>query len=330
MMFNSRVVPALAGLMIGLMSITTQAALVAKPGYQSETLYSSAGTFTTIGGLDHHQEMLYFGQSTEIKSLDLSDNGDAVVGTIPANVGNALVTVYPADGKVYTAYGTSYDPPSPHKMGYFDGSGSYVHQLDMDGIYDAAVNGDGDVFIVANPDVDDDDVADGSRIYRYDWSTGAATEVANIGGYSSGLAFDASGNLYYSVYGAGQVVKFTAAEVATGGLDLGDADTVLTVSSPGFLAFDDQDNLFASYLDASWATHIALYDPTTGNQLAVVADGGGKMAWADGTLYTIDTDWSAFASTIEAITPVPEPTSLMLLAVAGAIALALPHRRARP
>jgi len=297
------------------------AAFVAATGYQAEELYTSAGSFTTVGGLSHRGGFLYFGQSTAINSLDLTDNSVTTEGTVPSNTGNSLVTVNPDSGTVYTAHGTSYSDPYPHKMGYFD-AGVFQEQLAMDGIYDAAVNGAGELFIAANP------ANTGARIYRYNWADGSTTEVANLGGPSGGLTFDPDNNLYCSAYNEGKVLTFTAAQVGTGGLTRANATTALDLDQPGYLAFSDDGNLFASYLDASWNNHVGLFDVTTNQKLADVADGGGKMAWANGTLYTVDTDWIAYASTIQAVSAVPEPSSALLLAI-GATALVPFGRRVR-
>ena len=305
-------------------AVPVSAAFTPAPGYEAVELYSSAGTYMTCGGLSLYDGVLYFGQFNQIKSLDLATGVDAVVGPLPSNAGNSLVEVNPADGSVYTAYGTSYSKPYIHEMGPVD-AGGFTEQLAMGGIYDAAVNSVGELFISANPDVDGDDEPDGSRILRYDWSSGATTEIANIGGSTSGLAFDADDNLYYSAYDANQVVKFTSAQVAAGGLTIADAAASLDLAGPGFLAFDDAGNLFATNLDAFWTTHVGLYDFAAGAKIADVAVGGGKLVVSGDTLYTIDTDWGAYASTIQAVTAVPEPGTVLLLLL-GATAVFIGRR----
>ncbi|MBN2216831.1 MAG: PEP-CTERM sorting domain-containing protein [Pirellulales bacterium] len=306
-------------LCLGLVVAATPAdGLTVHSGYQATQLYSSAGTFTVIGGLDCHDGELYFGQSTEINSLDLSDLTSTKVGDVSSIAGNSFVTVKPDTGVVYTSYGTSYDFPYPYTAGYLDTSGAFVAQLNMDGIYDAAVNSVGQLFIVANPG------ADGSFIYEYDWSNGSTRTVANVGGWSGGLAFDADDNLYYAA-DTGRVVRFDAADVAAGDLTMADAATALELASPGYLAFDDDGNLFATNYDGG--TKLNLYDLDTQTKIADVADGGGKMVWTNGVLYTIDTTWGMDSfSTIEAITAVPEPGTLALLAMLGVM---LVGRRAR-
>ena len=177
-------------------STNVMASFSPAPGYTATELYSSAAAYTTIGGLDLDAGKLYFGQYADIKSLELSDNSTQTVGTVPSNAGNSLVVRN--DGTTYTAYGTSYNSPYPYEMGYIDADGDYVNQLDEDGIYDCAVNSGGECYIVVNPD------ALGSKIFKYDWSDGSTVEIADIGGYSGGAAFDSLGNLYY----AEQTVKW--------------------------------------------------------------------------------------------------------------------------
>ena len=273
------------------------------PGYTAAELYSSAGTFTTIAGLDLDSGKLYFGQSTDIKSLDLSNNSTAVVGTVPSNTGNALVVRN--GGTTWTSYGTSFSSPYPYKMGYIDSGGNYVNQLDEDGIYDVAVNSNGDCYIVASPG------ASGSKIFAYDWSDGSTTEIADIGGYSGGLAFDSADNLYYAEQTNGTILKFTPTEVAAGGLVIADADVVLNITA-GYIGFDTADDLFAT---TGWGATFSKYDLSTQSKIQDIAFGGIGQFIVDGDdIYLVDTDWGVYASTVQHV--VPEPGTLVLLLTA--------------
>ncbi len=267
------------------------------PGYTATELYSSAGTYTTIGGLDIDAGKLYFGQYTDIKSLDLSDNSTQTVGTVPANAGNCLVARN--SGTTYTSYGTSYSFPYPYKMGYIDANGDYVNQLDEDGIYDCAVNSSGECYIVANPD------ALGSKIFKYNWSDGSTTEIADIGGYSGGVAFDSLDNLYYAEQTNGEILMFTAGEVAAGGLTVDDGIPVLDITA-GYIGFDADDNFYAT---TDWGATLARYNLDSQSKVEDIAYGGIGQFIVDGdNIYAIDTDWYAYANTIQQI----KPTSLTL------------------
>lgn len=274
------------------------------PGYTATELYSSAGTYTTIGGLDLDAGSLYFGQYTDIKSLNLSDNSTQTIGTIPSNAGNSLVVRN--SGTTYTSYGTSYSFPYPYKMGYIDSGGNYVNQLDEDGIYDCAVNSSGECYIVANPD------ALGSKIFGYDWSDGNIIEIVDIGGYSGGIAFDSLGNLYYAEQTNGEILKFAADELALGGLTIDDGISVLDITA-GYISFDCDDNFYAT---TDWGATFAMYDLSTQSLVEEIAYGGIGQFIVDGDdIYLVDTDWGAYASTIQHV--VPEPTSVALLGLGG-------------
>ncbi len=295
------------------------AAFSTASGYSSTELHSTAGTFTTIGGLDLDAGSLYFGNYTEIKSLDLSDNSVTTEGTVPSNAGNTLVVR--SAGVTYTAFGTSYNSPYPHKMGYIDGGGIYVNQLDEDGIYDAAVNSSGDCYLIANPG------ALGSKIFKYDFSTGATLEIADIGGYSGGLAFDIDDNLYYADQGDdgrdASILKFTSAQLAAGGLVADDGDSVLDLAA-GYIGLDDDGDFYATRYLPDFTVAFSKYDLLTGLKIEDIAFGGiGQFVFNGDTIYAIDTDWGAYASTIQQI--VPEPATITLLGLAG---LWLRRRRA--
>jgi hypothetical protein len=295
-------------LMTLMLNNTVFAVFSTATGYSSTELFSSTGTYTTCGGLDIDSGSLYFGNYSEIKSLNLSDNSVSTVGSIGGNAGNALVVRH--SNLTYTAYGTSYDEPYPYKMGYIDGEGTYNNQLDEDGIYDAAVSPNGDCYIVANPD------ALGSQIFKYDWTTGATTLIADIGGSSGGLAFDDAGNLYYADQGEGErdasILKFTAMEVAAGSLDASDADSFFDIAA-GYIVLDDDGVLYAT---TGWGATLAKYDFSTESMIEEIAYGSiGKLMLDGDYIYAIDTDWGSYSSTIQRI--VPEPATIILLGLSG-------------
>lgn len=211
------------------------------------------------------------------------------------------------------------------------GGGTFVGQTaTVDGVYDSARDASGNLFLSANDDVDGDNLADGSRIYLYDQASGGVTEVANLGGFSGGLALASNGDLYYSAYEDNKIASFSAAQVGAvlaGGasLTLSDAASEIVLAGPGFLAFDSADQLYASHLDASWATHLVALDAD--GSTTSIADGGGKLVVDGDTLYTIDTDWNAYASDIYAVKAIPEPGTITLVLMSGAGLLVFRKRR---
>ncbi|MFA7485586.1 MAG: hypothetical protein WCZ89_06145, partial [Phycisphaerae bacterium] len=180
-------------------------------GYAVENLYDTSGTYTAIGGLALDDGKLYFGNWTEIKSLDLAGGGVVSEGTIGENMDIAFVAR--SSGATYTAFSTTLNSPYPYKFGYIDSSGSFVQKFIQDGIYDAAVNSQGELYIAANPN------ARGSKIFRYDLAADCLVEIADIGGYTGGLAFDSQDNLYYADQGiynqrSGSILKFTPEQIS--------------------------------------------------------------------------------------------------------------------
>ena len=286
------------------------AAFSTAPGYTAEELYIS---YTVIGGLALDAEKLYFGQDTNVVCLDLNSNTVQSVGTLPWNID--IPVVARNNGITYASYGDSYDWPYLYHMGFFDESTSYINQLDEDGIFDYAINSSGQCYIVANPD------AAGSKIFRYNWDDGNITEIADIGGYQGGLAFDSDGNLYYADQGDGEMVggewvvirspgilKFTAAQAAAGGLTADDAEVVLSITA-GYIGFDADDNFYAT---TGWGATLAVYELDSQSKIEDVAYGGiGKFIIDRYTMYAIDTDWFAYAGTIQQIA-LPQPPPLVL------------------
>lgn len=290
------------------------AAFTIEQGYTVKNLYDTSGTNTAIGGLALDDGKLYFGNWTEIKSLDLAAGSIVSQGTI----GNSSDIAFVArnGGVTYTAFSTTSNSPYPYNFGYIDSSGLFVQKFIQHGIYDAAVNSQGELYITANPDVL------GSKIFKYDLVNDCLLEIADIGGYSGGIAFDSFDNLYYADQGiynqrSSSILKFTAEQISEGGLFVSDAQSVLNITAR-FLIFDEMDNLFAT---TGYGTSLAKYDVNLGVKIDDIASTSrlefiGKLVFQDDCLYTFTTDYANYFSTVRQIT-IPEPATILLLGLAG-------------
>ncbi|MBN1456672.1 MAG: PEP-CTERM sorting domain-containing protein [Sedimentisphaerales bacterium] len=289
---------------IVLVSGSAMAAFSTAAGYDSTALYTGSGMSPIIGGLDHDNGNLYFGQGTDLMSLDLSDNSLQPSGILSGAVTNSLVARY--NGTTYTSYATTYDEPYPYKMGYIDGSGNYQNQWNQDGIYDIAISPTGTGYIAANP------AFGGSKIFEYDLSTGYATEVASIGGYAGGITFDSAGNLYYASQTGSGILKFSVD--GFGVLDMSTYDIVLDIAA-GYIGFDDDGNFYAT---TDWGGTFSVFDLNLGTKITDIAFGGiGQFVIDDESIYLLDTDWGLWATTVYEVTAVPEPATIILLGLGG-------------
>jgi len=299
--------------MVLISATAAHAAFSTADGYMSRKLYDSAGTYTLLGGLALDDGALYFGQGTDILTLDLDSASVATVGTVASNVGNALVERH--DGVTYTAFGTSLNSPYPHEMGYLDTGGAFVGQSMIDSLFDAAVSPSGECYIVAAPG------GGGSQVLRYDWATGGMTLVADVGGSSGGVTFDEDGNLYYADQGIFEVrdaavLKYTPQQLTAGNLTAADGEAVLDIAA-GYMGFDEQGGFYAT---TGWGAALSCYDLAVGEKVCDVAFGGvGQFVWDGDVLYALSSDYGTWSTSVQAIT-VPEPTSVALLVGAGLLA----------
>ncbi len=118
----------------------------------------------------------------------------------------------------------------------------------------------GDIFAAVNS----------GNINRYD-STGTFLETLNIGssGYTTGMAFDASGNLYATGFSASRVAKFD-----TNGTLLNSNYLTTGLSTPESIVFDNSGNIYVGNLGSG----IQKYD-MSGNYVGNVI--GNRVDWFD-------------------------------------------------
>lgn len=264
-------------------------------------VYSSDGTYTTLEGLCAESNSLYFGNLTAVKKADMFSGTITNAGTLPSNAGIAFVQR--KNGITYTAYGTSYSLPYPYKLGYIGTDSLYTNVLDEDGIFDAAVNSRGEMYIVANPD------AAGAKIMRFVPGSTTLVEVVSAGGASGGIAVDADDNVYYAYQAPdfinGQIWRFSDAQVQSGNLTAVDAHIVNNVKA-GYLTFDIHGDLYAT---RSHLSSVERFNPVSGESLGVVGYDPhndwqiGKIAYnsADFRVYALYTDWTAYYSDLYSI-----------------------------
>ena len=294
-------------LLLSALSCNTFADFSTATGFGSGTIYSPDAS---MGGITYDDGSLYVGQTTNIVTVDLSDNSSQVTGILPNAVTNAMISRY--NGTTYTAYAdiSGYSSPHPYMMGYIDGSGVYQNQLDENGIWDMAINSAGDAYIVADPTGSGQ-----SQIFEYDLGTGATTLAATVGGYAGGLAFDSEGNLYYAEQTNGSILKFSVSGL--GILDMSSSASVLGVYA-GFIGFDKNDNFYAT---TGYGASFSQYDLSLGTKVvdiasASIGSGINQFAFNGDSIYMLYTDWSV-GSTVYEVSAVPEPATMLLMTVGG-------------
>lgn len=306
----------MAGLLVAVVHPALQGQSVGL-GYTADVLFSNVndGTYTQYEGLAVHDGTLYVGNFRQVMQYQVSTG---TLSRYSANRGvpgnNGINFVAYANDQVYLSYYISYASPYPSAFGSVSAGGSFAKVGDVQGHYDAAVAPNGDFYYVANPDVDGDSYGDGSRIYRFSTSTLESVEVAYVGGASGGLTFDAAGNLYYSAFDAGTVIRYTEAQLAQGALGLADADFSFAVAGPGKLALAGANELLVGVTDAdTFEQSILRYDLSTGSLLGTLFSGEGQylqFAHDGGTTYVISQSWDFggdYGSTVYAVTAlVPE------------------------
>jgi len=291
-------------------------AALAGTGYEIEVLASNVNdySFTQFEGLDYHNGALYTGNFRTVKRYDLATGAFTTFGDVPGNNGFSHVTYF--DGGVYAAHFSSYSPPFPYSLGKVEAGSSFTETLTLGGVFDAAVSPGGTFYFTANPDFNNDDQGDGTRIFSLDLTTKSAVEVAFVGGASGGLTFDANGNLFYANFDGDNVLRFSASQLAVGGLNSGDASVALTVENPGYLDFDPQGNLLVSQLDGTtFEQGVYRYDLATGTLLDTVVTDVHGFTQVGETTYAIHQSWDFsgdYGSELLAITPVPESGHMAL------------------
>ncbi|HMP73388.1 MAG TPA: FG-GAP-like repeat-containing protein [Kiritimatiellia bacterium] len=296
-----RFVPMAWMLAVALNASPATAGFLPARGSSTETLASTEGTFTLIEGLHLDGGFLYYGQGRSIQRLNLGSLAAATAGSLPVNASIGGIAV--ASGRLVAGFGTSFNFPFPSRIGFIDGGGSFVDQAGTDGLYDMAVDPvSGALYVVINPG------AAGTQISRYDPVAGSFQPVIAIGGFSGGIAFDASGHLFVAEQFPARVLRFSPAALAGGGLTAADG-AVVVEAQVSYMTFDTRGRL---YTVRGFGNELVVTDPATGEDLRTAAIdeatgfGIGKIVWDPlvNSLYVAYADFGQFFSRlIELVAP---------------------------
>ncbi len=268
--------------------LPASAALVPGVGYSATPRYITA-PWDHLGGLEVVSNEAYTVTGTNVLRLSLATtNAPAVFGATPApSVGASYVAM--RAGAIHLAYVEKYGFTEPYRYGRVAGGTFELHGT-LAGIYDGAVDNDGNLYVLAYPD----DFA-GSRVYRYDPASTSLVQVIFVGGYSGGIAFDHAGRLHVAEQDHGEILRFTPGQLAGGNLTAQDGQVVARVLA-SYLCFDHHDRLYAV---SGYGNEIGLYDPVTTNKLRTIAIdnasgyGIGWIKWNRDrrSLYAVYTDY---------------------------------------
>jgi len=280
---------------------------LSKSSYSFRELDNSAGTFTTYGGVAQDGALLYYGNFNTVVRYDLAGESNSVYAATVSNADTKALGI--VGSTLYLAMDTSYSAPFPSNLGTVDPVNRFIptlssgteHDETTYSIYDAAVY-NGEYYFVANPgtiNTNDQQWPTGTCIYRYNAADPVNPfEIANIGGTSGGIAFDAAGNLYYASQNWGEgILRFEAAALPAGGLTAADG-TMVVDAIAGYLGFFPDGTLAAT---TSWGTGLAVFDPVTGNKLRTIAtapsdwsESMGKFVIDGSTLFMVYTYWNDY------------------------------------
>jgi len=267
------------------------AALLPDTGFNGVSVYDTAGQFVLMEALDIKDGVAYVGHGTNVVSVNLSTHAATSFGTIPPNATFAYLAW--RSNHLHAAYGVSFFPSILSRHGVVD-SGVFVQHGSMDGIYDAAVNASGELYIMANPG------GLGSKVFRFEPATTSLLEVIHVGGYSGPIAFDSSNRLYVGEqsYGNEKILRFTPAQLLDGSLTAANGEVIVSVGAT-YMCLDENDRL---YVITGYGIELSIYDVENKYKVRTVATGTGigRIAWdrQEKVLVVVYSDYISYDSTL--------------------------------
>ncbi len=298
-------------------------------GYPSAFDVTSSGEIVALQGLS-------------VNLLSSAGVFERTIGTVPtfdcASAFGAFARISPDGSQVWVGFTVSGDKNDRIYSLPFAG-GSATYQATLASNYDLEFAKVGTTYqpFVSGPN----SVVLGApnAVWLLNTSGGSHAEIVSLGGYGSGLAFDAAGNLYAMNQTLLKLYRFAAADVqkvalglaatmtvdnaawststALGGSDItvdgaghvffnaNGSSTIVGMLQPGYAGDYKYDNIATGITGYNWASQIAF-------------GGTGDATKGQGAIYL--NDWAA-PGTLTALS-VPEPATMLLAATAvGALAI---------
>ncbi|HBO43059.1 MAG TPA: hypothetical protein DD670_03815 [Planctomycetaceae bacterium] len=223
------------------------------------------------------------------------------------NVWNSFMTPDPSGDSLWIGF-TMWDN-TDDRIYRVDAGGTWDAYTTLSGNFDLEFFG-GEAYVSANPG---GLTQAQSTIYRLDttWADQHAV-VAEVGGYSAGLGFDAAGNLYYGTchldeYYApidNKMIRYSASDVALGDLTIDDAEILFDLTSGGCdVDVDDAGNVVFNVNDFAGGNFVGVWNEAVngGEPRQAAVPGGAGWPWfsllevsgnvaAGGSIYVADSD----------------------------------------
>jgi len=275
--------------------ISLNASLLPDTGFSGVSIYDTSGQFVLIEALDIKDGVAYAGHGTNVVSVNLATHAATSFGVIPPNATFAYLVW--RSNQLHAAYGTSFSPPFSGRYGVMN-SGTFVLHGSMDGIYDAAVNAEGTLFLMANPG------GAGSKVFQFEPASTSLVEIIHVGGFSGPIAFDSSNRLYVGEqsFGNEKILRFTPSQLLAGSLTAADGELIVPLGAT-YMCLDENDRL---YVTSGYGNELAIYDVENKHKVrtvavdAVTGYGIGRIAWdnKEKVLVIIHSNFVSFDSTL--------------------------------